>query len=64
MAARENVESKQCPILANTYFSTRESRCKMRSLREVCVMKSYHPKLLRVSTATARIRSEIFDVLV
>jgi hypothetical protein len=36
------------------------------ALREVRVMKSYRPKLLRMGTATvtARIWSEIFDVLV
>ncbi|KAN0132431.1 hypothetical protein V8E53_009857 [Lactarius tabidus] len=34
------------------------------ALREVRVMKSYRPKLLRAGTAAARIRSEMFDVLV
>lgn len=34
------------------------------ALREVPVMKSYRPRLLDASTAAARIRSEIFDVLV
>ena len=34
------------------------------ALREVRVMKSYRPRLLRAGTAAARIRSEIFDVLV
>ena len=34
------------------------------ALREVRVMKSYRPRLLCAGTAAARIRSEIFDVLV
>ena len=34
------------------------------ALREVRIMKSYRPRLLRAGTAAARIRSEIFDVLV
>jgi hypothetical protein len=34
------------------------------ALREVRVMKSYRPKLLQAGTAAARIRREVFNVLV
>ena len=34
------------------------------ALREVHVMSSYRPRLLRAGTAAARIRSDVFDVLV
>jgi hypothetical protein len=34
------------------------------ALHEVHVMNNYRPRLLRAGTAAARIRSEVFDVLV
>lgn len=34
------------------------------ALREVHVMSSYRPRLLRAGTAAARIRSDVFSVLV
>ena len=32
--------------------------------REICLMRSYRPRLLRAGTAAARIRSDVFNVLV